>query len=52
MKQLPISCEKLANYLLLEVGVVLLPIIDSRKFGVVEFSGEEGNVKLYLFKVL
>ncbi|WP_293055851.1 hypothetical protein [Okeania sp. SIO2B3] len=47
IKQLPISCEKLADYLLVETRVVLLLGIADGKFRVVEFYGEEGNLKLF-----
>ncbi|NEN93151.1 MAG: hypothetical protein F6K48_31400 [Okeania sp. SIO3H1] len=40
IKQLPISCEKLADYLLIEGGVVLLRGIADGKFRVVKFSGK------------
>ncbi|WP_293055854.1 hypothetical protein [Okeania sp. SIO2B3] len=36
-----VSCEKLADYLLVETGVVLLLGIAAGKFGVVKFSGLE-----------
>ncbi|NEP80096.1 MAG: hypothetical protein F6K17_09915 [Okeania sp. SIO3C4] len=44
IKQMPISCEKLADYLLTEAGVTLLPRIVYDKFGVVKFSGKV-NIK-------
>ena len=55
VKQLPISCEKLADYLLAEAGVALLPGIAYGKFGDgylrLSYANSIENIQLGISKI-